>query len=814
MSAFFRDLRLALRQLKKSPGFAASVILTLALGLGSSSALFCLMDGLWLRPVHVPQASRLARLFSTTNEDPQGSFSYSEFLTFQKAVPAFGGLAGAGGRGTLMARPDGTSQMLETNIVTANFFEVLGVRPLMGSLYAAKDAAQLRTHPGVVLDYGSWQRRFGADPAIVGKQIPLRHGKDQIIQADVWAVLPPDFRGLDPNESYDLWMPIESWSFLTGEDELAANGFRWLNLIGRLQPGATAAAASQQAAVVASALEKSDYANNHDRSARVVGDLRYRIGQAGIAGRVLFAIVLGVILLSTVNVAHLLLARGLERGREVALRLSLGATRFAVLRQMLTENLLLGALGLAAGLLLAAGLAALLPTLVQLDPAMLDQSPSALHLAIDWRVFAFAGLLALVTMALLALVPLMQIARPQLVATMQTGRTTARVSTLRRAAIWMQIGISFALLVSTAALVRSFLNTRTRPIGLTRDPVLVAFTQLPEDGMRAKAIDRLRAVPGVRQVAYGIRSPLMPSENGIAVHALLPSHPELRDPVEIKFNAVSPDFLAVTGTRLVRGRGLTQADDIADGPMSILVSHTMARKYWPSSNPLGQTVLIGGKHIEAHVVGVTEDAPISRIGELAEPFLYVPFAQYESRLSNMGEITFVLSTGPNAMTLAQPVRQALIYVNPMLDPMLVTSLPELIRSTAGEYQVMAELVTALGFIGLALTVVGLYGFLAFRVAQRSREIGIRMALGASRKATVRLVVRDTASLAAVGLGAGLALALAATYLERAVLFGVRPLDALSLLAALAVLAFAIAAAAWIPARRAASIEPMLALRNE
>jgi hypothetical protein len=247
----------------------------------------------------------------------------------------------------------------------------------------------------------------------------------------------------------------------------------------------------------------------------------------------------------------------------------------------------------------------------------------------------------------------------------------------------------------------------------------------------------------------------------------------------------------------------------------ILIDQAMARKYWPGKDPIGQVVqLIGfntgpSGNIDARIVGVTEDAPINQIGEIAEPYIYMPF-----HLSQMGEITFALETKQNAMNLAQSTRQLLIHTNPLLDPMMVTSLPELIRYSAGNYQMMAELVSALGFIGLALTVVGLYGFLAFRVNQRRREIGIRMALGASRESTALLILRDTARMAAVGLVLGLLLSVGATRLETSVLFGVRPLDALSLLGAIGVLSIAISLAAWLPARRAASVNPMQALRTE
>ena len=574
--------------------------------------------------------------------------------------------------------------------------------------------------------------------------------------------------------------------------------------MGRLAPGATVARVNEQVSVMAKAWAADDPARNHDRGARAVSDFRYRMENAGTNGLVLFAIVASVVLLAAVNVAHLLLARAITRGPEVALRLALGARRVVLARQLLIENFLLCLLSLLAGTAVAAGTAALLPRLMVSEPAMLVQLGSgATGFQIDWRVFSFASAMAMATMLLLALVPLRQVSQPELLPAVQASavtRTGARAPMARRAAIWLQIAISFALLVSTGTLVRSFLNTRLQPLGLTREQVLLAWTQEPEAEMRDAIVTRMRALPGVEDVAYAIRSPLSLSEMGIAVHALLPSHPEIRLPIEIKFNAVSRDFLNVTGTRIVRGRGFA-ATDGQDDPAVVIINQTMAQKYWPGQDPIGQVVNIkgwSGGTGEAHVVGVAENAPINRIGELPEPYLYVPYDQYAAHMGDMGEITFALHTAVNAMSMAQPVRQVLIHTHPLLDPMMVTSLPELMRYSAGEYQMMAELVTALGFIGLALTIVGLYGYLAFRVTQRRREIGIRMALGASREATSLLVFRDTAGMALIGLALGVVLAVAAARLESSLVFGVSPLNALSIAGALGILALAVAAAAGCP----------------
>ena len=824
MNRLMQDLRYALRQLRRAPGFAVTVILTLALGIGASSAIFCLIDNLWLHPLHVPHPGELVRVFATTRQSPSAYegvdtyFTYSEYQAIAARATALKTSVALGRRGSLMQRADGTSVLLLTNVVSSNFFEGLGVKPLLGRIYTSADSSQLRTHPGVLLGYGFWKREFGGDPNVIGRQLSIMRGKDHRTQIVIWGVLPSSFREVDNGLDRDLWMSTETWAAVAHADELTSREFRWFKVLGRLAPAASVAQVNQQVAGIAKTLESADPQANHGRGARAVGDFSYRLDRAGTTGLVLFAIVGCVVLLGTVNLAQIMFARALTRAPEVALRMSLGARRVTIAWQLLVDNLLLSLFGLATGIGLAAAIAFLIPRLLVREPAMLAAiSSDQMNFQLDWRVFSFAIILAFVTMLLLALVPLRQAASTELLPVLQSAsatRTEARAPLMRRAAIWLQIAISFALLISTSVLVRSFINTRTKPIGLTRDQVLLAWTQEPDVPMRDEVVQRLGAMPGVNRVAYAIRAPLSLSEGGIAVKTLLPSHPEMRDPIEIKYNAVSSGFLNVIGTRIVRGRTFTATED-QNGPPVVLISQAMAEKYWPGGDPIGQVVRLVGFNtgpkpdLEARIIGVTEDAPINQIGEISEPYIYMPF-----RLSQMGEITFALSTKQDAMSLAQLTRQVLIHENPLLDPMMVTSLPELIRYSAGEYQMMAELVTALGFIGLALTVVGLYGYLAFRVTQRRREIGIRMALGASRAATSLLVLRDTGSMGLIGLGLGVLLAIGASRLESSLVFGVSPLDAFSIVIAITILASAIAVAGWIPARRAASVEPMQALRTE
>jgi predicted permease len=551
----------------------------------------------------------------------------------------------------------------------------------------------------------------------------------------------------------------------------------------------------------------------------VLGDLRYRLKNAGSTGALLFAVVGLVVVLCVVNVANLLLARGLARGRDAALRVALGASRWRVIQQSLIENFFLGVLALGAGLCVQAGVAALLPHMLARllnGPAMLDaHTGSAVGFRTDARVVTFACVLTAITFIALALVQLYQLSHAGMLEVVRSGASSRAIGgkapRFRRLLLSGQIAISLMLLVATGVLVRSFVNTQTSSIGITRGNVLVAFCGLPAANGKAKsdeAIHDFYGLPGVEDVAYAIRSPLMLSEGGMARQVELPNHPELRQPPEIKYNAVSANYLSVTGTRILAGRGFTQQDDVS-GPAAVIISRTMARRYWGSADPLGQTIHLLSPPLEARIIGVAEDTPINAIGELPEPYFYLPY-----RLANLGEITFLVHSRQDAMTLAEPARDILVRIDPQFGPIQTTSLGELIQFSASNYRVAAQLVTALGIIGLVLTIVGLSAFLMYRVQQRTAEIGLRMALGSSRAEAAMLVFRETLRATLIGAIAGLPLALVGLHLAASALFGVRAWDPLSIAGALLALGVIVAATALIPARRAAAIEPMTALRYE
>ncbi len=359
MNKFAQDLRFAFRQLRRTPGFAFTAVFTLALGIGASSAIFCLIDNLWLHPLRVPHSGELVRVFATTRQSPSAEegvdtyFTWSEYQTIASRTTALKTAVALGRRGSLMVRPDGTSALQLTNVVSSNFFEGLGVRPLLGRAFISSDAAQLRTHPSVLLGYGFWQREFGGDPHVVGRQISILRGEHHRSQVEILGVLPSSFREIDNGMDRDIWMSTETWAAVAQPEELTSREFRWFKVLGRLASGDTVSQVNQQVAATAKTLELADPQANRGRSARAVGDFSYRMHYAGTTGLLLFAIVGCVVLLGTVNVAQIMFARALSRAPEVAMRLSLGASRSTIARQLMVENLLLGLLGLSAGIAFA-----------------------------------------------------------------------------------------------------------------------------------------------------------------------------------------------------------------------------------------------------------------------------------------------------------------------------------------------------------------------------------------------------------------------------------------------------------------------------
>jgi predicted permease len=804
----FRDFRFAFRVLASRPAFTLVAALSLALGIGANSAIFGLIDAMWFRPLAVPKSGEIVRVFSVTDQNRQALLSYPEYLDFKQQANQLREVVAIGGRGATLVQGQ-NRQLLNLNLVSSNFFTALGVRPLYGRVFTAQDEADTTRPLSVVLGNSCWQRYFGADPGIVGKQIRIQRANDVLVT--VIGVLPPSFRGIENGGDRDLWFSRQSWTSLGDMSELENSGNRWFYVMGRLAPGATEKSANAQVETIARRMAEAWPASNKNRRASVVSDLHFRMEQAGTNGSALLAIVLLVVMISSVNVANLLLSRAGVRGKEMAVRLALGAGRWRLIQQLMAENILLGLWGLAGGIAIGAWLIEILPALMVQPPGFHD----AIDFQFDSRVLLFSLAVSLVTIVLFGLAPAWKSARPDLVPALKGdaafGVSARRRWPLRNLLVTVEVGVAMTLLVCAGVLVRSFANTRSNDIGMARNQLLLVWLAADaKPQLYRDVISHFEAMPGVRSVAAAVRAPLSLSSNGMFQYVTLPGRTEFTNapPFEIKYNSVTRNFLSTMGTPVLRGRGFEGRDEIP-GATAVLINENMAQRFWPGENAIGKTIRVGLKTPRLHtVIGVVKNAPINAIGETAEPYLYLAYwPNFEE------EVTFLIEIQGDASTLSQTARRVLKSVDSRLDPLTITTENELIRYSAQNYQVTAELVGTLGLLGLILTAVGLYGVVSYGVSQRTRELGIRMALGAGKNETLGVVLREVAMLGLAGVAAGLPLALVATRFFSSLLFGVPAWDAPTFVSAAILLASVLIVAGFVPARRATTIDPASALRN-
>ena len=794
-----RDFRLAFRLLASRPGFTLVAALSLALGIGANSAIFSLVDALWFRPIAVPEPGRLVRVFSATDQESGAALSYPEYLDLTHAS-TLTGLVAIGGRGASLIEGD-TRRLQTLNLVSNNFFTALGVRPALGRVFTPD-----YTGDGMVVVIGDsfWRNRLGADPSIIGKQIRISRIRE--VNVTVIGVLPSSFRNIETATDRDLWFPIQSWSQIGDPRELENRGNRWFRVLGRTAPGATATAANAELQTIAQQMAAAYPATNTSRRFHAIPDLKHRLDRAGMVGIGLLAIVFLVVMICSVNVANLLLSRAGFRQKEMAVRLALGASRVRLVRQLMAENTLLGLAGLALGLILGDAIVSILPALLVQPPGF--SSTTEFHF--DQRLLAFSLGISFITIFFFGLAPAWRSTRPDVVPALK-GETTSALSRRWPLRNWLavaQVAISMTLLACAGVLIESFAKTRTSDIGFARNPLLLVWMSADvKPAEYRQVISTFEALPGVRSVAAAVRAPLSLSSNGMFQRVTFPGRTEFANdpPFEIKYNSVTANFLSTMGTPIQRGRGFDKNDEVP-GAASVLINQRMAQRFWPGQDAIGKTIMLARR--PHTVVGIVKNAPINEVGEPPEPYLYLSYwANFEQ------EATFMIQTQADPAALAEAARRALKSVDSKFNPLTITTENDLIRFSSQRYQITAELAASLGFLGLILTAVGLYGVVSYGVTERTRELGIRMALGADRRDTLLLVLREVASVGAIGILAGLPIALTATRAFSSMLFGVAPWDAPAFLASVFVLAVVLLAAGYLPARRATGIAPSSALRS-
>ena len=811
MDALWKDVRFAVRMLKRTPGVAAAAVVALALGIGANTAIFSVVDGVLLRPLPYRDSHALyvlrGRFPSLQRDDVP--ISYPEFKDILDGNHA---LANAGvfvQSDANLSVTGGAPERVQVGAASATFLPTLGVEPIIGRgfLHAEELAGADQV---ALLSYAMWQSRFGGDGNVVGRTLTL----DGLVYRIV-GVLP---RGFQIDGPCDLWVPLS-----TSDPLVAQRGAHWLKLIARTRPAVTRAQLDADlAAITARTLEVNAGSYRGGWSLAEKPLLDDVVGNVRLALWMLLGAVGFVLLIACFNVANLMLARAAGRQREMAIRAALGAGRARLVRQLLTESLLLSFVGAVLGLLAAVwGIDAL----VAISP---DTLPRAAEVALDARVLAFTVAIALVTGVGFGLAPALAGTRPDLGDALKDGTrgTSSSRGRLRKALVVAEVASAMVLLVGTGLMLRGFVKLRAVDPGIRAEHVLTLRASLPApngeytDADRARwaawfdrAAKRLAQLPGVRAVGSANVLPFdgNSSDRSFDIENYVPPSPALVPDNETR--EVLPGYFDALGIPLVRGRMLSDADD-HDAPGAVVINEAMARRYWPSGeDPIGRRVRLRarGKTQEwSTIVGIVGDVRGFGLDKPVRAEMYFPYAQMR-RLPSQA-IVMRVDGDPAAMVNA--ARTALAELDPSQPIFDVRPMSELVAASLAQRRFALMLMLVFAAVALLLAAVGIYGVMSYTVAQRTQEIGIRVALGASPAGVLWMVVRDGMKLVALGLGVGLVAAVALTRLVASMLYGVSATDVPTFIAIAAVLAAVALVAIVIPARRATRVDPMLALRAD
>jgi predicted permease len=818
----WQDVRYTVRSLAKAPLFTFAAVATLALGIGANAALFSVADATALRPPDVPNAANLVRVFSSTKDTPYGELPYPDYEDFRRQATSLSGLVAYESVDVALAKTSRTSAMyLGGWLVSANFFTVLGVEPALGRGFRPEED---RSPSAVaVISHRLWDREFGRDATVVGREVLLSGVPFTIV-----GVAPESFAGTELFFHPDVFLPLSSIRLAypnTPSTVLEDRKDRWLTVLGRLAPGVSASQASAEFATLAARLAGAFPESNRDRTAAVLPEMtaRARLDQGGVEGAMVIIGLVGlVLLLACANVANLVLSRNAHRLRDVALRAAMGATRAQLIRQLLTESLLLALAGGAAALLVGAWAITYFSRTIII--------PSALPLWVDFRfdvrVVGFTALATFVTAIFIGALPAFRSTRTSVNAVLKQrpDPLPSRV-TPRTAFVVAQVAISVMVLVAAGLLVQAARAAQRVDPGFQRDGVLLlSFNPglVRYDATRAQAfyrllLERTRNVPGVS--AAGLTRFLLLGVNSGSLTLLIDGArtPEGQGRVSVAETVVDPGYWRVMRTPIVQGRAFDDRDTVSS-PRVAIVNETFAAKYWPGEEPLGKTVRIpdapgpnGPQTLLVDVVGIARDGKYWQLAEAPRPFIFRPVAQTRG-----GPLTMVVLAAGSPEAIAPAVRAAVADVDANVPLFDVTTYDSFYRSRALlPSRILARIVSALGLLSLLLASIGLYGVIAFLFAQRMQEIGIRIAVGASPGRVVEMVLRQAAVFVAPGLGLGLALAAVLTPLLASPAFDfVTPGDPLVMTLSAIIMAAVAFVAATFPAVRASRVDPVTALRTQ
>src|SRR5215213_5122970 len=802
-----QDLRYGVRMIAKAPGFTLLAVLALALGICANTTIFSLINGLLLRPLTgVKDPDRLVSVYTSDySSGLYGTSSYPDYIDFCNQADAFENVA-AHSRTVMNASGETDIESLPGAFVTSNYFETLGVKIQLGS------TLQSSGDQSVVISNSLWQRRYNSDPAVVGRTLSLDDKPYTIA-----GVTDPGFRGLRFGLPPEFWLPMTTDNLVSSE-----RGNRGIEVIGRLKPGVTVAHAQTQMTTIAARLAQAYPETNlgtleRPNEPRPVTVVREAwLGPEARAGMLrvsflLFVVVGLVLLIACANVANLLLARASGRRREIAVRLALGASRFRLVRQLLTESFLLALLGGVVGLIATQWSSGSLPKFFP------ENAVAGVDLSIDGRVLVFTLGVTILTGVLFGLVPALQATRLNLLPSLKDdsqGRRLRRLG-LRNVLVISQLAMSLVLLISAALFVRSL------QLAVTFDPGFAArnliFASMETGAAKLnnqqteifyqQTLERIRTLPGVQSASLSLIIPL--SGGGYRrITELEGYQPQPNEDTEFNTNVIGPNFFETMRIPVVAGRDFNEQDQEGNPPV-VIVNEELARRYF-GGNALGKRLKFGGSDASAReIVGVVRRAKYRNLREQPLPFIYVPLGQ-----DRQPDMTLMVRTAGDPDLLAGPLSNEMRALNKQVPVFSVQTMNELIGSQLAADRMIAVLLSIFGGGALLLAAIGIYGVMAYSAAQRTREIGIRIALGAEQRDILRLILGQGMVLIVIGAGIGLALALAATRVLKSLLFGVSATDPLTFVSVVVVLVGVALLACYLPARRAMQVDPLVALRYE
>jgi predicted permease len=802
-SSIFRDVRYACRLLVRNPGFTTIALLTFAIGIGVNTAVFSVFNAVLLRPLPYPDADRITMMW--LDNRPQGITediaSYPIYRDWREQNTVYEHV-GAFRPAAFTLTGAGEPERIDGALTTASFHDVMGLRPLLGRLYTEEH--ETPGNDGVILlSYGLWQRRFGGAPDVLGRTITLNGVPHQII-----GVMPPELRV--PADA-QLWKPLAP-----NEQQREARGSFWLPIIGRLKPGVTVEQAQTEMSGIAARLEEA-YPVQAGFGANIVPLHKQIVGDVERSLLVLMAAVGCVLLIACANLGNLMLGRTAARRKELAIRTALGARRGRLVRQIVTETFVLAIAGSALGLLLAFWITEFFVSIGG------EAIPRAETIGIDARVLLFTLALAVASALLAGLLPSVHATRSGLREHLQEGGRESATGGSRRTRstlIAAEVALAFVLLAGAGLLVRTLWSMQQVDRGFDPRGIAVMTLSLPQAlyaeasdvrSFYARLLEKVRTLPGVESAATttGILQPLV-TTSGI-YHIEGKPDPPPGQQIEYPIEVVSPGFFETLRIRLAAGRTFSEQDH-ADAPRAVVVNETFARLAWPDQDPLGRRIKSGTAESQSPwltVIGVIKDIRRADVTRAIRPELYLSALQVTPRTQ-----TLIVRTAGDPNQILSAVRREVQGLNPQLPLFATGTLEGELAGTLSQPRFRAVLLAGFALIALILASIGIYGVTAHAVHQRTQEVGVRMALGAQRRDVLLLVLRQHVKPALIGVGLGLAGALALARFMESMVYGVRPTDPLTL-AAMAVGLLAVAVAAcWIPARRATKVDAIVALRNQ